>query len=83
MRPVPEHISQTWIESLSNPDLIDIEARLHANFALLERREKKARGYRYELCRGPADLMAAWDRWSRISTATRDRALTPRREAKV
>ncbi len=80
MRLVPERISMTWIESLSDVELIDCEARVHAKFALIERREKKIRGHRYELCRGPADLMDAWDRWSRLHHATRDRSLRPRRD---
>jgi hypothetical protein len=75
MRLIPDTISLEWIDSLSDPELLDVEARLRGRFALLERREKKIRGHRYELCRGPADLMAAWDRWSRVSTATRDRSL--------
>jgi hypothetical protein len=77
MRLIPDTISLDWIDSLSDPELLDVEARLKGRFALLERREKKLRGYRYQLCRGPADLMAAWDRWSRVSTATRDRSLRP------
>jgi hypothetical protein len=79
MRLVPEQISHAWIETLSDEDMIDVEARLHAAFTVIEQREKKARGHKYELCRGTAELMAAWDRWSRISTATRDRSLAPRR----
>lgn len=79
MRLVPEKISHAWIETLSDDEMIDIEARLHAAFTVIERREKKARGYKYELCRGTAELMTAWDRWSRLSTATRDRSLTTRR----
>jgi hypothetical protein len=80
MRVLPDRISMTWIESLSDVDLLECEARVHARFAILERREKKVRGHRYELCRGPADLMDAWDRWSRLNAATRDRSLTPRRD---
>lgn len=80
MRVVPERISMAWIESLTDDDLLDVEARVHARFTLLERREKRARGYKYQLCRGPADLMEAWDRWSRLLAATRERSLNPRRE---
>jgi hypothetical protein len=70
-----------WIETLSDIDLLDVEARVHAKFSVLERREKKARGDKYQLMRGPADLMDAWDRWSRLLSATRERALNPRRES--
>jgi hypothetical protein len=69
-----------WIETLSDVDLLDVEARVHAKFSVLERREKKARGDKYQLMRGPADLMDAWDRWSRLLSATRERSLNPRRE---
>jgi hypothetical protein len=79
MRVVPQQISHAWIETLSDEDMIDIEARLHAAFTVIERREKKALGHKYELCRGTAELMFAWDRWSRISAAARDRSLVPRR----
>jgi hypothetical protein len=80
MRVVPERISLVWIETLTNEDLLDVEARVHARFSLLERREKKAKGDRYQLMRGPAELMDAWDRWSRLLAATRERKLNPRRD---
>jgi hypothetical protein len=80
MRVLPERISMAWIDSLTDADLLDVEARVHARFAVLERREKKARGHKYQLCRGPADLMEAWDRWSRLQAAARERSLNPRRE---
>lgn len=82
MRVVPERINQKWIETLSNEDLLDVEARVHAKFNVLERREKKARGEKYQLMMrgGSAELMEAWDRWSRILAATRERSLVPLRE---
>lgn len=79
MRLVPERISLDWIGTLTDADLIDIEARLHERFTALERREKKAHGGRYQLFCSPPDVMDAWDRWSRVLTATRLRALNPRR----
>lgn len=79
MRLVPERISAEWISTLTNDDLIEVEARLHERFTALERREKKARGARYQLLCSPPDLMDAWDRWSRVLTATRSRSLNPRR----
>ena len=71
-----------WIETLSNEDLLDVEARVHAKFNVLERREKKERGEKYQLMMrgGSAELMEAWDRWSRILSATRERSLVPIRE---
>ena len=43
MRLVPERISAAWIGTLTDDDLVDVEARLHARFVDLERREKKSR----------------------------------------
>lgn len=79
MRPVPAQINATWIGTLTNDDLIAVEARLHAAYALIERREKRTQGAKYQLFRSPPDLMAAWDRWSRVNAATRARSLNPRR----
>lgn len=80
MRVVPERISMAWIETLADEDLLDVEQRVHAQFSVLERREKKAKGDKYQLMRGPAELMEAWDRWSRLQAAARERSLNPRRE---
>jgi len=79
MRVVPERISSTWIGTLTDEDLIAVEARLHERFAVLERREKRLHGQKYQLFRSPPDVMDAWDRWSRVNSATRARALNPRR----
>jgi hypothetical protein len=79
MRVVPERINMTWIGSLTDDDLIAVEARLHERFSVLERREKRLHGQKYQLFRSPPDVMEAWDRWSRVHTATRARALNPRR----
>lgn len=79
MRPVPDRISRQWIDTLSNEDLIDIEARLHDRCATIERRERKSRGDRLTLMQAPADLLDARDRWSRLLNATRERDLTPRK----
>lgn len=78
MRIVPERINMAWIDTLTDSDLLDVEARLHSRLAVIERREKKVRGDKYSLFRGPADLLEAWDRWSRLSGAARERSLTPK-----
>jgi len=83
MRIVPESLSADWIDSLTNDELLDVERRTHEKFGVLERREKKARGARYDLMRGSAELMDAWNRWGRLSNATRERSLRPIRSAKV
>ena len=80
---LPERIHATWIGTLSDGDLLDVEAQLHDRFFALEGREKQKVGVKYSLFRGPADLMDAWDRWSRVHTATRARALNPRRERRA
>ena len=79
MRLVPDTISANWIGTLTDADLIDVEARLHTRFSTIESREKRTLGGRYDFFRGSADLMDAWDRWSRVHTATRARKLHPRR----
>jgi len=76
---VPERISADWIGTLTDADLIDVEALLHERFTALERREKVSKGSRYDLFRSPPDVMDAWDRWSRVLTATRSRSLSPRK----
>ena len=81
MRQVPERVNREWIDSLEDTDLLDVEARVRARFTLLERREKKERGDKYQLMRGSAELMEAWDRWSRILAATRERHLVPLKAA--
>lgn len=83
MRVVPERISRDWIDTLSDEDLVDVEARLHGKFTVLEKRERKAVGARFTMMRAPADLLDAWDRWSRLLNATRERALVPRRGSAV
>lgn len=77
MRLVPAQISMDWITTLTNEDLLDVESRVYAQFDVLNKREKKRRGDKYQLMRGPAELMEAWDRWSRINSAARERALKP------
>ena len=71
---VPETITLDWIVSLS-----DAESRLRNALGTLERRERNVWGARYELMRGPADLLRAWDRWTRVNRATRERGLRPLR----
>jgi hypothetical protein len=81
MRLVPEKINAAWIKTLADEDLIDVEARLHERFTVLDSRHKRLRGGEYSLMRGPTELIDAWDRWSRVSMATRTRSLVPRRQA--
>jgi hypothetical protein len=76
---VPSRITATWIDSLTNDNLLVAESRLKSAFAKEERAEKKRTGRSYDLMRGPAELMLAWDRWSRVNAAARGRKLNPNR----
>ena len=76
---VPPRITATWIDSLSDENLLLAELRLKNAFAKEERAEKRRLGLAYDLMRGPAELMLAWDRWSRVNAATRTRKLNPTR----
>lgn len=76
---LPARITGDWMDSLTNDDLLVAESTLHQAFSALDREERARTGTKYELMRGPAELMSAWDRWSRVNTATRARGLHPRR----
>jgi hypothetical protein len=78
---VPPRITATWIDSLSDENLLLAELRLKNAFAKEERAEKRRLGRAYDLMRGPAELLLAWDRWSRVNAATRTRKLNPTRVA--
>lgn len=79
MRLVPERINRDWIDTLSDEDLVDVEARLHSRFKTIEKREQKALGARYTFMRAPADLLDAWDRWTRLLNALRERSLVTKK----
>jgi hypothetical protein len=76
---IPGRITAMWIDSLTNDDLLLAETRLKKVFARMERVEKGRLGGAYDLMRGHAELMSAWDRWSRVNAAIRARGLTPTR----
>ena len=73
---VPEKIDKEWISSLNDDELKLAESGLRENFAAEEQAERKRRGPRYELMRGPETLLRAWMRWSMVNTAALDRGLT-------
>jgi hypothetical protein len=75
MRVLPENVNGAWIDSLTDSDLLDVEARVRKQFGVLERREKKLRGAKYSLMTGSDELMLAWDRMSRLQFATNERSL--------
>jgi len=78
MRLIPTRINAAWIGTLADDDLVDIEARLHERFSLLDQRYRRTAKEHYNLMRGPTELIDAWDRWSRISVAARGRSLATR-----
>jgi hypothetical protein len=79
---LPERITYKWMGTLDDDALLTAEARLQVAFAAEEKAHRHVVGDRYELMRGPAELLGAWDRWSRVNTETRSRNLNPRRPAK-
>ena len=75
----PDHITAGWLDSLTDETLLDVDQFLHQAFARLEHEEKTRLGNAYDLMRGPTELMSAWDRWTRVNSAARERRLSPRR----
>jgi hypothetical protein len=76
---LPERITYQWIGSLDNEALLTVEHDLKLAFATEETAHRRMVGDRYDLMRGPTELLSAWDRWSRVNTETRSRKLHPRR----
>jgi hypothetical protein len=76
---LPETITHRWIAGLENDALLAAETSLHTKFSTLQASERRKRGAEFELMRGSAELLAAWDRWSRVSSAARERGLHLRR----
>ncbi len=72
---IPERLNARWIDSLGDPQLIEAEGRLHAEFFKQENAEKRRRGSRYDMLRGPTTLVNAWLRWLLVSNAIRTRGL--------
>lgn len=76
---LPERITREWMLTLDNDSLLTAESRLHEAFTAQERAHKRVVGDRYDLMRGPAELLGAWDVWSRVNNETRSRKLNARR----
>ena len=82
MQQLPKRITGEWIDSLEDESLLAAEARLHKIFFALEQEQKKLLGDKYDMMRGSEELLDAWGRWSRVSTAARARGLHLRRTAR-
>ncbi|MFL5576722.1 MAG: hypothetical protein ACJ79S_12215 [Gemmatimonadaceae bacterium] len=76
---LPETINFRWIDGLADDALLTAETSLHKKFSTLQAAERKKRGAEFQLMRGSAELLLAWDRWSRVSSAARERGLHLRR----
>ena len=80
---VPEMVNAAWIESLADEQLLEAEAKLHAVFAVQEKREKARAGDRYSMLRGPQPLVAAWHRWLMVNNEALHRGIVLRRTPKA
>jgi hypothetical protein len=76
---LPDRITYDWMGTLDDDSLLDAEWSLHQVFTDEEAAQRRRLGDRYDLMRGPAELLSAWDRWSRVNRETRQRKLNPRR----
>ena len=74
---LPDRITRTWMDTLPDDALLSIEQRLRDVFFTLEREQKARLGDRYSIMHAPTEVLTAWDRWTRVSTATRARGLHP------
>jgi hypothetical protein len=77
MRAIPGRLSTTEIGALSADELLNAELAMHTRFAELDAVEKRTKGRKYNLMKGPAELMDAWDQWGRLTRAAQARLLTP------
>lgn len=82
MRLIPSRINKAWIGTLADDDLLDIEARLHDRFEVIDQRHRRTLKGSYILMRGPEELVTAWDRWSRVNVAAKARSLVPKPRVK-
>lgn len=65
------------IGALSSNELLDAELAMHVRFAELDAVERRLKGTRYNLMKGSAELVDAWDQWARLTSAAQRRSLTP------
>lgn len=76
---LPDKVNASWIATLGDKQLVDAEKQLHTLFVAAETTEKKRAGSRYEMMRGPAELMDAWLRWLLVNNETKNRGVTVKR----
>ncbi len=79
MMVLPEKVNARWIATLGNDQLLEAEQLLHTVFVTEETAEKRLKGSRYTMLRGPERLVSAWHRWLMVSNATQSRGVAVRR----
>jgi hypothetical protein len=76
-------LTSALITAMSESELLDAEFSHHVRFIELDGAERRAKGPKYNLMRGPEELVTAWDQWGRLTRAAIARELTPRRLPKA
>lgn len=79
MSSLPSRVTFASISAMSSDELLDAELALHVRFAELDAVERRTKGRKYNLMRGPAELVDTWDQWGRLTRAAQARLLTPRK----
>jgi len=79
MTALPPTLNSRWLATLQNSQLLEVEARLYADFHAREVAEKTRAGSRYILLQGPSALVNAWQQWLLVNNEARARGVTIRR----
>jgi hypothetical protein len=76
---LPEKVNARWIATLGDEQLLEAEQLLHTAFVAEETAEKRRKGARYTMLRGPESLVSAWHSWLLVSNATHTRGVVVHR----
>jgi hypothetical protein len=79
MHAAAPRLTSASITAMSADELIEAEYKFHVKFIELDGIERRTKGPKYNLMRGPEELMDIWDQWGRLTKAAQSRDLTPRR----
>ena len=60
---IPNPVDSRWIAGLADAQLVDAEVELHKTFVKHDGAERRVRGDRYDMLRGPEALVTAWSHW--------------------
>jgi hypothetical protein len=77
MTTVMPRLTVATIAAMTTKQLLSAELAHHKRFTELDGDERRVRGSRYNLLRGPVELVDAWDQWGRLTRAAINRGLTP------